>query len=275
MKYCIMVGDFFQCERSLPMKNLVEIRNNQVVVSSRQVAEKFGKEHRHVLDSIREIVKAENSALTYFHESSYQAGTGKQYPEYLMNRDGFTLLAMGFTGKDALQWKMKYIAAFNEMEKQLNDKPANQPTAIQQQRAEAMLLNARSRQSKLWLAIAEKTDIKEYKHICQQKAAEALAGTPLLPMEEAGEKTYSATEVGEKLGISAKKVGQIAKLNNLKTPENGKYFYDKSPHSCKEVETFRYNEKGLSAISKCLAAELVVKAVAENSHDEFMEKYGK
>ena len=60
-----------------------------------------------------------------------------------------------------------------------------QQTAIQQQRVEAMLLNAKSRQSKLWLTIAEKTDIPEYKHICQQKAAEVLSGVPLLPMEEA------------------------------------------------------------------------------------------
>lgn len=48
------------------MKNLVEIKNNQVVVSSRQVAEKFGKEHKHVLDSVREILKAENSAVRFF-----------------------------------------------------------------------------------------------------------------------------------------------------------------------------------------------------------------
>ena len=101
------------------MDSLVEIRNNEVVVSSRDVAEKFGKEHRHVLESIREIIKAENSALTFYQENTYKAGTGKSYPEYLMNRDGFTLLAMGFTGKDALQWKLKYIAAFNEMEAKL------------------------------------------------------------------------------------------------------------------------------------------------------------
>lgn len=100
---------------------LVEVRNNQVVVSSRQVAEKFGKEHKHVLDNIREIIRAEFSALTYFQENTYKAGTGKSYPEYLMNRDGFTLLAMGFTGKEALHWKMKYIEAFNAMEEELKN----------------------------------------------------------------------------------------------------------------------------------------------------------
>lgn len=100
--------------------DLVEIRNNQVVVSSRQVAEKFSKLHKDVLESIRQILVAENSAAKFFEESTFE-NRGKQYPEYLMNRDGFTLLAMGFTGKDALQWKMKYIAAFNDMEAKLKN----------------------------------------------------------------------------------------------------------------------------------------------------------
>ncbi len=179
------------------MNNLVEVKNNQIVVSSRQIAEHFGKLHKNVLENIKVILAAENSATKFFCENVFE-NRGKQYLEYLMNRDGFTLLAMGFTGKKALQWKLKYIAAFNEMEKQLSGKTSNQPTAIQQKRAEAMLLNARSRQSKLWLAIAEKTDIKEYRHICQQKAAEVLSGAPVLPMEGANrKKTYSAAEIGE------------------------------------------------------------------------------
>ena len=102
------------------MTDLVEIKDNQVVVSSRNVAEKFGKEHRNVLASIREILGAENSATKFFQESTHEY-RGQKFPEYLMNRDGFTLLAMGFTGKDALQWKMKYIAAFNEMERKLQN----------------------------------------------------------------------------------------------------------------------------------------------------------
>lgn len=81
------------------------------------MAEKFNKLHKDVLESIREIITAENSALTQmFFKTTYQAGTGKQYPQYLMNRDGFSLLAMGFTGKKALAWKFKFIKAFNDME---------------------------------------------------------------------------------------------------------------------------------------------------------------
>lgn len=84
------------------MNELVTINGKQVVTSSRNVAEHFEKEHKHVLDSIRAILAAENSAAKFFHETTYE-NRGKQYPEYLMNRDGFALLVMGFTGKAALE----------------------------------------------------------------------------------------------------------------------------------------------------------------------------
>lgn len=233
------------------MNKLVKIKNNQVVVSSRQVAEKFGKLHKDVLENIRNILVAENSATKFYQETTHEY-RGQKFPEYLMNRDGFTLLAMGFTGKDALQWKMKYIAAFNEMEAQLNSRPVSQ---LKAQEIEARLNNSRARIASEFRKIAEKTDIPEYKHICQRKAAEVLSGTPLLPMEEVKERTYSATEVGKKLGVSSMKIGQLAKRFNLKTPEWGKFFYDKSPHSCKEVETFRYFERAIKRFAELLSCE--------------------
>ena len=231
------------------MNELVKIKNNQVVVSSRQVAEKFGKLHKDVLENIREIIKAENSALTFYQENTYKAGTGKSYPEYLMNRDGFSLLVMGFTGKDALHWKMKYIAAFNEMEAKLNGKPIS---LLKEKEIEARLNNSRARIASEFRKIAEKTDILEYKHICQQKAAEVLSGVPLLPMEEAKEITYSATDIGKLLGVSANKIGTIANKYNLKTPQYGKYFYSKSEYSCKEVETFCYYECAIAKFREIL-----------------------
>lgn len=102
--------------------HLVQVENEQVVTDSRKVAEVFGKEHKNVIQAIENIT-AENSAVSsMFYETDYTAGTGKHYKMYLMNRDGFTLLAMGFTGKQALEWKLKYIKAFNEMEAELKAK---------------------------------------------------------------------------------------------------------------------------------------------------------
>lgn len=100
------------------MSGLVQIVDNQAVVSSRQIAENFGKRHVEVLDAVREIVKCVDfSTPPMFHETTYIHEQNKQkYPEFIMNRDGFSLLVMGFTGKSALEWKIKYIKAFNSME---------------------------------------------------------------------------------------------------------------------------------------------------------------
>ena len=108
------------------MKQLVVIQNNQIVVSSKDIADHFGKQHKDVLENIHNILAAENSATKFYQETTYQ-NRGKDYKEYLMNRDGFSLLAMGFTGKKALQWKLKYIQAFNEMEETLKQGYLEEP----------------------------------------------------------------------------------------------------------------------------------------------------
>lgn len=103
------------------MEALVKVENNQIVTDSRSVAEHFGKRHNDVTEVIRKLLATEKSVTKMFHESKFEY-RGQEFPMYLMNRDGFSLLVMGFTGKKALEWKLKYIDAFNEMEKQLVNK---------------------------------------------------------------------------------------------------------------------------------------------------------
>ena len=93
---------------------LVQIIKDEAVTSSLRVAEVFEKRHSDVLESIKNLV-AENSVAKFFSNGTYE-NRGKEYPLQYMNRDGFTLLAMGFTGQKALQFKLKYIEAFNKME---------------------------------------------------------------------------------------------------------------------------------------------------------------
>ena len=124
---------------------------------------------------------------------------------------------------------------------------------VQKQRATTMLMNARTRQAGLWLKIAQNTGVTEYKEICNAYAANTLADKEVFALPQVEQKTYTATEVGEQLGISAHRVGTIAKQNNLKTEQYGKWFYDKSKYSAKQVETFRYNEAGVEAIRTALS----------------------
>ena len=102
------------------MNNLVEIKNNQVVVSSRDVAENFGKQHKNVLRAIDDLV-AQNSATQNMFNEQVREYHGQDFRYYYMNRDGFSLLVRGFTGKKAIEWKLKYIEAFNAMEKKLKN----------------------------------------------------------------------------------------------------------------------------------------------------------
>jgi prophage antirepressor-like protein len=90
---------------------------------------------------------------------------------------------------------------------------------------------------------------ESYGQILDAYATKELSGEFLLPLPET-EKTYSATDIAKMLNISANLVGKIANKNNLKTENYGKYVLDKSKYSSKEVQSFRYNEKGFNRIKE-------------------------
>lgn len=100
---------------------LLQVKENEVVTTSRIVAEIFNKDHKSVLRKIESLIsQMEDGAILrsplLFEKSEYINEQNKKQPMYYINRDGFTLLAMSFTGKEALEWKLKYIEAFNRME---------------------------------------------------------------------------------------------------------------------------------------------------------------
>lgn len=99
------------------MQNLVTLIDGIPMVDSKVIADAFGKTHRNVLVDIRKLISDTGSfGEQSFLLSEYTSLQNKKLPCYMMTRDGFALLAMGFTGKEALAWKIKYIQAFNAME---------------------------------------------------------------------------------------------------------------------------------------------------------------
>ena len=92
------------------------MKSQKALTTSLKVAEVFSKNHRDVMRSIKNLT-AQNCAVgKMFVESTYVNQQGHEQPMYYMNRDGFTLLAMGFTGRDAMKFKLEYIEAFNRMD---------------------------------------------------------------------------------------------------------------------------------------------------------------
>ncbi|MDT2565174.1 Rha family transcriptional regulator [Enterococcus avium] len=101
------------------MTDLVIMKDRQAVTSSLNVAEGFEKEHRNVLRDIDLLKKDVLNFEQMFFEANEPDSYGRDRRVVYMNRDGFTILAMGFTGKKALQFKLKYIEAFNQMEEHI------------------------------------------------------------------------------------------------------------------------------------------------------------
>lgn len=135
------------------MDELVIMHDKQVVTTSSKVAEIFEKEHKNVMQSIKNLT-AENSAVKkMFVEDSYLNSRNQQQPMYYMNRDGFTLLAMGFTGSKAMEFKLKYIDAFNRMEERIK-----QTYVIQKQ--DSYMITDPVQRAKRWIEEQEEHQVK-------------------------------------------------------------------------------------------------------------------
>lgn len=101
-------------------KNLPNYDKAEAVTTSMNVAEVFGKQHKNVLQDIRNLDCSEEFTRLNFQPSEYTDSTGRKLPMYTITRDGFTFLVMGYRGKKAAKFKEEYIKAFNRMEKELS-----------------------------------------------------------------------------------------------------------------------------------------------------------
>lgn len=228
------------------MTNDLKVTKEEVLtLDSREVAEMVEKNHKELLRDIRTYegyLGGSSFALTdYFIPSSYISSQNKELPNYQITKKGCELIAHKLTGQKGVLFTAAYINKFHDMKKGITEaKPKAISDETKAKEMEARLNNSKSRQAKLLLDIAKNVEIPEYKQILNSKATEIITGQVLLPLPEVNEKTYTAQEIGDILGISANKVGRLANQHKLKTTEFGKLFYDKAKHSNKQVETFRY-----------------------------------
>ena len=134
------------------MNDLVIMHDQQAVTTSLVLAEVFEKKHQHVLRDIDTLKDVSNFGQMFF-ESNEPDSYGRNRRIYFMNRDGFTLIAMGYTGSKAMEFKLKYIDAFNKMEEQIRK------TYIIQKQDSYMITDPVER-AKRWIEEQEEHQVK-------------------------------------------------------------------------------------------------------------------
>ena len=223
------------------MNDLVIMQDQQAVTASLKVAEVFGKKHQHVMEAIRNLT-AENSTVEnstvekMFEKSSYINLQKHEQPMYCMNRDGFSLLAMGFTGKKALSFKLKYIEAFNEMEKFIKQRNAisidssleheklayKREWLIEMRKQNVNKAHElRNQDVKLYLELGKVADDYQRPRMATDSRNEAICAMQALPV--GARREYSATEIGNIIGVSPIAIGKWANKLGVKRDADMSY----------------------------------------------------
>lgn len=160
---------------SLELTQKLFNKGGQIVVSSRTIADDFSKRHADVIRAIEEyLTDAEVRSLNCLIESSYIDSKGEARKEYLITRDGFSLLIMGFKGKEALQWKLKYIEAFNKMEEIIKN------SVPQISKRQELILNIVDSKNQFEMASAIK-ELEEYTHqIAHHEGAKSICDDSII-----------------------------------------------------------------------------------------------
>lgn len=186
--------------------------SNQPLTNSKLVAEVFGKEHKHVREAIKKLLTtAENSTVhQMFSESTYLNEQNKEQPMFIMNQDGFTLLAMGFNGKKAMEFKLKYIEAFNAMKRQIEQSNPSVP----QNYLEALKSLVKAEEEKQQLALENKKQQEQIVTISKTNMELGNKITEMLPKVSYYDKilqsnaTMTVTQIAQDYGMSAMRLNK-------------------------------------------------------------------
>ncbi len=180
------------------MEELVFEKRDKALCSSKSVAEKFRKHHKNVLRKIDGLIEGmpKNEQTHFYKSEAVNEQNGESYPIYLMDRDGYSLLAMGFTGNEAMKWKLNYIHAFDAMESA--PKERNTELWVEQRQ-----------QGKL----TRKSETDEIQLLIEYAKTQGSTHANMLYM------TYSKL-ANKMAGISDRDTATFSQLNNLSFIEN-------------------------------------------------------
>ena len=202
--------------------------SNQPLTNSKLVAEVFEKEHKNVMQSIRKLMEgtAQNSAVRQmFSESTYLNEQNKEQPMFIMNQDGFTLLAMGFNGKKAMEFKLKYIEAFNAMKRQIEQSKPSVPKTY----LEALKSLVKAEEEKQQLALENKKQQEQILTISKTNMELGNKITEMLPKVSYYDKilqsnaTMTVTQIAQDYGMSAMKLNKELEAMKIQHKVRGQW----------------------------------------------------
>lgn len=224
-------------------------KGNEVYMTSEQLGECL--EYSHPRESINKLV----SRNEYLREKEFSAEVKMTSPRgdtqntRVFTEDGIyevTMLAKTEKAKEFRAWVRVLLKSLRTGKTRLVGM-----TEYQQMMAQTRAENARVRKARILERLADQYE-GTYKQVLHAHATYELTGEYLLPLPKLEAKTYSATEIGDQLGISANKVGILANRHGLKTNQYGALFNDKAKYSSKEVQTFRYFENVIPVLRSLL-----------------------
>ncbi|WP_443864303.1 KilA-N domain-containing protein [Fusobacterium ulcerans] len=233
-----------------------KVVEGHVYANANKMAEAFGGSDK--------LKNWKNSPNTQRYVEALEKSLGKNYPTklFIINQGGkaneqgtwihekLILNFARYLNVEFELWCDEQIAAL------LRDGNVNikKVTDIQNKRLEIMEMNAKTRVAKQLTKLAEMAQTDKMREIAISLGVNLIVGKNAMPLPIANkqEKTYSAGDIGNKLGVSGNKIGKIANMNNLKNDEFGEWVHDKSKYSNKEVRTFRYFEKAIDEFKKYL-----------------------
>lgn len=226
------------------MQNLIV--NNTLTMSSREISQLTGKEHKNVKRDIEKMLsELKEDALTF--ERIYTDTMNRKQSEYLLDKDHTECLLAGYSA----ELRMRVIKRWHELEKVINNQIKQDNTGLPQfRKARAIRLQVDTAD----MIFDRLPNLGEQsRQTILASLINPIAGTNVIPLPILEQKLYKAGDVGEMLGISANKVGRIANELGLKTDEYGTYVLDEAKYSDKQVQNFMYNSRGIEAIKNALS----------------------
>lgn len=235
--------------------NIYRNENNEVFMTRNQIGEAL--EYSNPNTAITKLHERNKVRLDKFSVTTKLVGTdGKNYKTVIYNEQGiYELIRRSRQPKadDFYDWVYDLLSKLRKGEYQvIQPQSEHDKLQIKKMNAEARLMNARTRQAKLILDMQKNKTLSPVAvELLKINALEVITDKDTSYRPEV-KKTYTATEIGNELGVSANKVGRVANANSLKTEEYGIEVLDKSRSSNKQVPSFRYNERGRKKLKELI-----------------------